>query len=319
MNTTYTAKDIEVLEGLEPVRKRPSMYIGGVDSHGYHHLLWEVVDNSVDEAINGYAKKIEVVLDADLMGATVTDDGRGIPVDMHPKFKRSALELVLCTLHSGGKFGNSSYHVAGGLHGVGDSVVNALSGELTATVRRDGREYTQSYRRGDPTTKLVKGESTNKHGTTVHFRPDPQIFGDKLKFDAELVRERLEAKSYLHKGLRIVFLDRATGDQVEFDHPGGINDYLVKLVGDKKKPSVHPQPFFFERANGHSRVEIALQWTEATDETIRTYANGIPTGSGGTHESGFKQGLVKAIRGYMVSKNLSPKGAAFHQNILEFR
>jgi DNA gyrase subunit B len=308
VNTTYTAKDIEVLEGLEPVRRRPAMYIGGVDPRGYHHLLWELVDNAVDEAINGYAKKIEVSLDVDLQAATVTDDGRGIPIDQHPKFKRSALELVLCTLHAGGKFGNNSYQVSGGLHGVGLSVVNALSSDLKVTVRRDGTEYYQSYQRGAPVTKLLKAGATSKRGTSVYFRPDAEIFGDTQRFDPELVRERLEAKSYLHKGLRIVFTNQATGERVELDHPGGINDYLVRVIQSKGKPSVHPQPFAFERTNGHGRLEVALQWTEATDETIRTYANGIPTPSGGTHESGFKQGLVKAVRNYMASKDLSPKG-----------
>jgi DNA gyrase subunit B len=308
VSANYTAKDIEVLEGLEPVRKRPSMYIGGVDTRGYHHLLWEVVDNAVDEAINGYAKKIEVSLDPDFQAATVTDDGRGIPVDIHPKFKKSALELVLCTLHAGGKFGNDSYKVSGGLHGVGVSVVNALSRDLTVTVRRDGHEFRQSYQRGLAVTKLVKAGSTAKRGTSVFFAPDPKIFGDKMRFDAELIKERLEAKSYLHKGLRILFTNPATGEQVEFDHPGGINDYLPKLIQARGKATVHPQPFAFERENGSGRMEIALQWTEATDETIRTYANGIPTGSGGTHESGFKQGIVKAVRNYLTSTNLTPKG-----------
>jgi DNA gyrase subunit B len=304
----YTAKDIEVLEGLEPVRKRPAMYIGGVDPRGYHHLLWEVVDNSVDEAINGHASKIEVVLDPDHRGATVTDDGRGIPVDMHSKFKRSALELIMCTLHAGGKFGGKNYQVAGGLHGVGISVVNALSSELSVTVRRDGREYEQSYVRGDPINKLKKHGATRAHGTTIHYRPDTEIFGTAIRFDPNTVRERLEAKSYLHKGLQLVFVDQETKERVTYNHPGGIAEYLVKIVEQKAKRAVHENAFTLERVNGQTRLEIALQWTEATDETIRSFANGIPTGSGGSHEAGFKQGLGKAVRGYMTAKNLSPKG-----------
>src|SRR5277367_4739510 len=189
----YTAKDIEVLEGLEPVRARPAMYIGGTDTRGYHHLLWEIVDNAVDEVINGHARRIDVTIDAEHKGATVTDDGRGIPVDVHPKYKRPALELILCTLHAGGKFANTSYEVSGGLHGVGSSVVNALSVELDVRVLRDGFEHTQSFSRGAPTAKLKKGAATRKHGTVIHFRPDPQIFGDKARLDADAIRERLEA------------------------------------------------------------------------------------------------------------------------------
>jgi DNA gyrase subunit B len=305
--TTYTAQSIEVLEGLEPVRKRPAMYIGGVDVRGYHHLLWELVDNSVDEAINGHAKRIDVIIDKDKKGATVTDDGRGIPVDIHPKFKRPALELILCTLHAGGKFDGDSYKVSGGLHGVGSSVVNALSSELVATVRRDGKEHRQTFARGVATSKLkVLGESRAR-GTSLHFRPDSQIFGDKAHFELDTVRERLEAKSYLHKGLRITLLDEATGKREEFLHPEGINDYLAKLVR-AGKPATHPLAFTLERESESVRLECALQWTEATDENVRSYANGIPTPSGGTHEIGFKQGLGKAIRSYMTTKNVSPKG-----------
>jgi DNA gyrase subunit B len=307
VTTTYTAKDIEVLEGLEPVRKRPAMYIGGVDARGFHHLLWEIVDNSVDEAINGHAKRIEVVLDADMHGAAVVDDGRGIPVDMHPKFKRSALELILCTLHAGGKFGGDNYKVSGGLHGVGSSVVNALSSELKATVRREGFEYEQSFVRGKPEGKLKKLGATRGHGTSIYFRPDAEIFGKANKFDLESIRERLEATSYLHRGLRIM-LSVGEGKSEEFHHPGGIGEYLQKLVTAKGKRAVHAQLFALERESENVRLEVALQWTEATDEVIRSYANGIPTPSGGTHELGFKAALGKAIRGYMAAKQINPKG-----------
>jgi DNA gyrase subunit B len=262
----------------------------------------------VDEAINGHAKRIEVSIDKDKKGATVGDDGRGIPVDIHPKFKRPALELILCTLHAGGKFDGDSYKVSGGLHGVGSSVVNALSSELTVTVRRDGKEHRQGFARGAPTGKLKVLGETRQRGTTTHFRPDSQIFGEKAHFDLDTVRERVEAKSYLHKGLRITLLDEATGKKEEFLHPEGINDYLGKLVKLSGKPAIHPNLFALERENDSVRMECSLQWTESTDENVRSYANGIPTPSGGTHEIGFKQGLGKAIRSYMATKNVAPKG-----------
>jgi DNA gyrase subunit B len=303
----YTAKDIDVLEGLEPVRKRPAMYIGGTDAHGYHHLLWEILDNSVDEAINGHASRIEVVLDADHRGATVTDNGRGIPVDTHSKFKKTALELILTTLHSGGKFEGTSYQVSGGLHGVGASVVNALSSELTAMVWRGGKAYSQSYKRGKPTGKLKRGAKTSKRGTAIHFRPDPEIFGKRAAFDSGRVAERLEAKTYLHRGLKILFVDEKSGERQEFEHPGGIADFLEKLVAERGQPSVHSEVFTAEHEEA-PRLEVALRWTEATEEVIRSYANGIPTGSGGTHETGFKQGLAKAIRNHMDTHKLTPKG-----------
>jgi DNA gyrase subunit B len=283
------------------------MYIGGTDAHGYHHLLWEILDNAVDEAINGHASRIEVALDADHRGATTTDNGRGIPVDPHPKFKKSALELILTTLHAGGKFEGKSYQVAGGLHGVGASVVNALSSELTATVWRGGNTYSQTYSRGKPTSKMKSGAKTSKRGTSVHFRPDTDIFGKRLEFEPSRVAERLEAKTYLHRGLKILFTDEKTGERKEFEHAGGIVDYLDKLVAERGKPSVHSDAFTSENEEA-PRFEVALRWTEATDEVIRSYANGIPTGSGGTHESGFKQGLAKAIRSHMDTHKLTPKG-----------
>ncbi|HVY46934.1 MAG TPA: ATP-binding protein, partial [Minicystis sp.] len=303
----YTAKDIDVLEGLEPVRKRPAMYIGGTDARGYHHLLWEILDNAIDEAINGYAKRVEVALDADHKGATVTDDGRGMPVDVHPKYKKAAVELILCTLHAGGKFASSSYKVSGGLHGVGSSVVNALSELVEVKVSRDGFEHAQAFSRGAPTSKLKKGAATRKHGTSVHFRPDPEIFGDKTRFDAETVRERLEAKAYLHGGLVIVFKDGATGESIELVHPNGIAEFLPKLVAQRGKAPTHPSLFHVAKENG-IRLEAALQWTESTDEHVRSYVNGIPTGSGGTHESGFSSAIVKAVRAFMEAKKIQPKG-----------
>jgi DNA gyrase subunit B len=270
-------------------------------------LLWEILDNSVDEAINGHASRIEVALDADHRGATVTDNGRGIPVDTHPKFKKSALELILTTLHAGGKFEGTSYQVAGGLHGVGASVVNALSSDLTATVWRGGKTYSQSYKRGKASAKLKRGGKTSKRGTSIHFRPDADIFGKREAFDSKRVAERLEAKTYLHRGLKIVFVDEKTGERQEFEHPGGIVDFLDKLVVERGKPAVHPEAFTAENES-EPRLEVALRWTESTDELIRSYANGIPTESGGTHENGFKQGLSKAIRNHMDAQKLTPKG-----------
>ncbi|MCK6588167.1 MAG: type IIA DNA topoisomerase subunit B [Polyangiaceae bacterium] len=303
----YTAKDIEVLEGLEPVRKRPAMYIGGTDARGYHHLLWEIVDNAVDEAINGFAKRIEVTIDADRRGATVSDDGRGIPVDVHPRYKRPALELILCTLHAGGKFANDNYTVSGGLHGVGSSVVNALSELLEVRVLRDGFEHMQSFSRGVPTSKLKRGAATRKHGTIIHFRPDPQIFGETRHLDPESIRDRLEAKAYLHGGLVITFRDQATGEEVELVHPNGIADFLPKLVTQRGKATTHPAPFYVAKDNG-IRLEAVLQWTESTDDHVRSYVNGIPTGSGGSHESGFNAAVVKAVRAFIEAKKIQPKG-----------
>jgi DNA gyrase subunit B len=314
MATSYSAKDIEVLEGLEPVRKRPAMYIGGTDAHGYHHLLWEIVDNSIDEAINGHAKSVEVILDKDGKGVTVIDDGRGIPVDVHPKFKKPALEIILSTLHAGGKFSSGNYKVSGGLHGVGSSVVNALSDVLDVTVWRDGTEYTQEFSRGRATTKLKKGAKVRKRGTSIHFRPDPQIFGERASFDADIVKERLEVKAYLHGGLTVRFEDEKSGESQEFLHPQGIADYLPILVARRAKAVSHAQAFFVSREIEATkdeppfRIEVALQWTESNDEHIRSYVNGIPTGSGGTHVSGLSTAVVRAVRGFIETKNLAPRG-----------
>ncbi|MEM1414302.1 MAG: DNA topoisomerase IV subunit B [Myxococcota bacterium] len=309
MSTTdYTAADLEALEGLEPVRQRPGMYIGGTDAAGYHHLLWEIVDNSVDEAINGHASRIEVELDPDLKGATITDNGRGIPVDKHPKHKISGLELILTKLHAGGKFGGGKgYKVSGGLHGVGSSVVNALSEAMEATVWRESQTYTQQYARGVPQTKLKKGGRTSKRGTSIHFRPDASIFGKKLSFDEKRIRDRLEAKSYLHKGLKIVFRD-SKGGREEFEHPEGIVELLPKRIAEEGKPAVHPEPFVLEREEGPLKVELVLQWTEAPSERIESFANGIPTTNGGAHEAGLKTSLHKAIRGFMEAKKVKVKG-----------
>ena len=238
--TKYTAADdIQVLEGLEPVRVRPAMYIGGTDSKGLHHLVWEIVDNAVDEYINGYADHIVVTLHKGGDSITVSDNGRGIPVDNHPKFKISGLELVLTKLHAGGKFGNkdTNYQYSGGLHGVGASVVNALSKKLTATVKRDGIEYSQSYAKGIPTTKLEKHGAARGKGTTIFFQPDDSIFKN-THFDFDTIRVRLEDMTYIHSGLKITLKNEITGTTVEMANPEGLPAFLRKLVEDGQKPVV---------------------------------------------------------------------------------
>ena len=222
--SSYSAKDITVLEGLEPVRKRPGMYIGGVGSAGLHHLVWEILDNAVDEAMNGYASSIVVTLHDDGSTITVADDGRGIPVDKHPKTNKSAIEVIFTVLHAGGKFEGTNYKTAGGLHGVGASVVNALSKELVATVKRDGQQWEMRFKQGKPAGPLKKLGAARGTGTTVTFHPDPVIF-PKIEFDAEVIRERLEVVSYLHKGVKVTFENQATGDKQVFTHEEGLVAY----------------------------------------------------------------------------------------------
>ena len=297
----YTEADIDVLEGLEPVRQRPGMYIGTTDKQGLHHLVWEIVDNSVDEYLNGHADTITVTLHKKGEGVTISDNGRGIPVGMHPRHKRPTLELILTTLHSGGKFRDATgYHYSGGLHGVGSSVVNALSKKLVATIRRDGMEWQQSFSQGKATSALEKLGPCRSHGTTIFFEPDPAIFRH-THLDGELIRQRLKDMSYIHSGLRILFKNEVTGEEHDLTHEGGIPAYLGNLVAEAKeagKPPVTEMAFTLARNNGE-RMEVALQWTEATAEEIRSYVNGIRTSGGGTHETGFKLGIAKAIKNYL--------------------
>ena len=309
MARTYTAKDITVLEGLEPVRKRPGMYIGGVGSSGLHHLVWEILDNSVDEAMNGYASNIVVTLHKDGSSITIADDGRGIPIDKHPKTKKSALEVIFSTLHAGGKFEAGNYKTAGGLHGVGASVVNALSKELVALVRRDGAQWEMRFKQGHMVGSLKKLGTARGTGTTVFFRPDSTVF-PKVEFDAEIIKHRLEVSSYLHKGVKLVFEDETTGDKRVFQHSEGLVDYLKKIAVERAATAVHEASFTLSRESDENglRLDLALQWTQSTDEHVRSYVNGIPTGSGGTHESGFRAGLGKAVRNFIETHNLSPKG-----------
>jgi len=313
MATAYTARDITVLEGLEPVRKRPGMYIGGVDTRGLHHLVNEIVDNAIDEVINGYATRLDVTLFEGGREIEVVDNGRGIPVDVHPKYRKSALELILTTLHAGGKFEQGNYRHSGGLHGVGASVVCALSSEMTVTVKRDGATWQQTYAKGKAASKVLKvsgGEKVRGSGTTVRFRPDPEIFG-RLAFDAAEIRERLEAKTYLHRGLRVVFTDETQKPAVreELAHEGGLADWITHVVAQRGKAATHAGGFLLERAED-PRLELALVWTEATDEHVRSYVNGVSTPSGGTHENGLRSGLTKAVRNYVETHDLLPKGVS---------
>ena len=302
----YTAKDITVLEGLDPVRKRPGMYIGGVDSTGLHHLIWELLDNAVDEAMNGHASRIEVSLHKDGSTVTVADNGRGIPVDLHPQFKKPALELILTTLHAGGKFGDRNYAHSGGLHGVGASVVNALADHMQAHIRRDGVEWEQRFRRGKATTPLKQIGAARGHGTTLTFHPDPDIF-PSIAFIPERITERLEAKAYLHKGLLLVFRNETTGQTQQFLYKDGLKAYLRKLLADGDKKAVIQDVFHIERDTAPP-LECVLTWTESPEERIHSFVNGIPTPFGGTHEAGLKTAIVKAVRNYINVNNLTPKG-----------
>jgi DNA topoisomerase IV B subunit len=306
---TYTAKDITVLEGLEPVRKRPGMYIGGVSSTGLHHLVWEILDNSIDEAMNGYASNIVVTLHEDGSSITIADDGRGIPVDKHPATKKSALEVIFTVLHAGGKFETGNYKTSGGLHGVGASVVNALSKELVATVRRDGAQWEMTFKQGRPTAPLKKVGPARGSGTSIFFRPDTTIF-PKVEFDPDTIKSRLEVSSYLHRGVKITFEDETRNEKHVFQHSEGLADYLKTILKERTAIPVHEMPFTLSRdgEDGGVRLDLALQWTQSTDEHVRSYVNGIPTGSGGTHENGFRAGLGKAVRNFIDTHNLSPKG-----------
>jgi DNA gyrase subunit B/topoisomerase-4 subunit B len=311
----YTGDDIQVLEGLEPVRKRPGMYIGGTGKDGYHHLLWEIVDNSIDEVINKHATRVDVTLHRDGKSATVEDNGRGIPVDTMSKFKKSALEVIFTSLHSGAKFDRGkSYAVSGGLHGVGASVVNALSSELIVQVKRDGERHELRFERGTPKGKLKNLGNARGSGTLVTLRPDDDVFGGKISFDPELIAERLEIKSYLHRGLEIVFVDETAKPAVThtYVHEQGIAEYLPRLVTERGKLPVPSTGgvFYLEKQDRDVNlgVELALQWTESPEDLIRTYVNSVPTPDGGTHDTGLKSAIVKAVRNYMTTHGLEPKG-----------
>jgi DNA gyrase subunit B len=298
---SYGAKDITVLEGLEAVRKRPGMYIGSTGPRGLHHLVYEVLDNSVDEAIAGYCDSVRVVLHPD-NSCTVVDNGRGIPVDELKKEKRPAAEVVLTTLHAGGKFGGEGYKVSGGLHGVGISVVNALSEKLHLEISRDGAIWTQDYERGKPQADLHRGAASDAHGTTITFQPDDEIF-DELEFDYATLAERLRETAFLTRGLKIELVDeRAAGQTDTFHYEGGIVDFVAHL--NENKDPLHRKTVFFENETDDGQVEVAMQWNSSYQESIFSFANNINTHEGGSHLSGFRSALTRTLNAYARGKGL---------------
>lgn len=314
-NKKYDGGQIQLLEDREAVRLRPGMYIGGTAKPGLHHLIWEIVDNGVDEAMNGYASLIEVTLHKDGESITIKDDGRGIPLDIEPKTGKPALEVVFSTLHSGGKFEkNGAYAASGGLHGVGAAVTNFLSKSLIARVYRNETIYQVSFEEGVISQELEEVGTYSKHsrqgtGTEVFFAPDPKVFPE-VKFDAEHVRDRLEVKTYVNPGLKILFKNEASGEEVEFHHPEGITEYLQAIITKDKSKPIHVPAIHLEGGPiGPDKVtfEIVMQWTEDTQETCKSFVNAIPTHEGGTHEAGFRDALYAAIRSYMETSSDVPK------------
>lgn len=306
-STDYSASDIEVLEGLEPVRRRPGMYIGGTDEGAMHHLVNEILDNSMDEAVAGFASRIEIHLRSDST-VIVSDNGRGIPVDPHPKFpKKSALEVILTMLHSGGKFSSKAYQTSGGLHGVGISVVNALSDTMTVEVARDNRLYKQGFSRGVPTSKLLDmGAIKGRKGTTVTFHPDPEIFGKSLKFSPRQIHDLVRSKAYLFRGVEILWscdpellgADSKIPAKQTFHFPNGLLDFLSRELENQQ--TLIPEAFYIQAdlADKMGRVECAVSWLSEGEGFVKSYCNTIPTPQGGTHESGLRTMLVRGLKSY---------------------
>lgn len=303
-NRNYEAGDIQVLEGLEAVRKRPGMYIGSTGPRGLHHLVYEIVDNSVDEALAGYCDNIDIVI-TKVGNIRVTDNGRGIPVDMHPVEKRPAVEVVLTVLHAGGKFGGGGYAVSGGLHGVGASVVNALSSTLSVEVHRDGFIWRQGYSIGVPDAPLAKGEKTDRTGTTIEFSPSSDIF-ETVDYDYETLRQRFQQMCFLNKGLKINLLDERDGRKDNYYYERGLADYVEYLNSAKKVETIHDEIISIETETKEKTisVEIAMQWTTGYNEGVHTYANTINTHEGGTHEEGFRAALTSLLNKYARDKSL---------------
>ena len=300
----YDAGDIQVLEGLEAVRKRPGMYIGSTGPRGLHHLVYEIVDNSVDEALAGHCDNIDVVI-TKAGDIKVSDNGRGIPVDMHPVEKRPAVEVVLTVLHAGGKFGGGGYAVSGGLHGVGASVVNALSSTLSVEVHRDGHVWRQGYSIGVPDAPLAKGEKTDRSGTTIEFSPSADIF-ETIDYDYETLRQRFQQMCFLNKGLKINLLDERDGRKDNYYYERGLADYVEYLNSAKKVETIHDEIISIETETKEKTisVEIAMQWTTGYNEGVHTYANTINTHEGGTHEEGFRTALTSLLNKYARDKSL---------------
>ncbi|WP_336155446.1 DNA topoisomerase (ATP-hydrolyzing) subunit B [Bacillus sp. 204(2023)] len=300
---SYDENQIQVLEGLEAVRKRPGMYIGSTNSKGLHHLVWEIVDNSIDEALAGYCTDINIQIEKD-NSITVVDNGRGIPVGIHEKMGRPAVEVIMTVLHAGGKFDGSGYKVSGGLHGVGASVVNALSTELDVTVHRDGKIHRQTYKRGVPVTDLEIIGETAHTGTTTHFVPDPEIFSETTEYDYDLLANRVRELAFLTKGVNITIEDKREGQERknEYHYEGGIKSYVEYL--NRSKEVVHEEPIYIEGEKDGITVEVALQYNDSYTSNIYSFTNNINTYEGGTHEAGFKTGLTRVINDYARKKGL---------------
>jgi len=300
--SSYDAKDITVLEGLSAVRKRPSMYIGSTGSRGLHHLIYEVIDNSIDEAMAGFCNNVLVVLNKD-NSVTVVDNGRGIPVKKVERFNKPAVEIVLTKLHAGAKFGGEGYKVSGGLHGVGISVVNALSEKLRVEVRRDGHIYRQDYKRGEPVTALIKGEKSSTHGTAITFYPDREIF-EEIDYKFEILASRMKEMAFLNKGLKITLVDkRGESEKKEiYQYEGGIVDFVKYLC--EKKDVLHKKVIYIKNEVDDHEVEIAMQYTDGYLESVFSFANNINTTEGGTHLSGFKGAITRTVNDYARSNNI---------------
>ena len=296
----YGSEQIQVLEGLEAVRKRPGMYIGSTDERGLHHLVYEIVDNSIDEALAGYCKNIVVTIGTDY-DIEVQDDGRGFPTDIHPKMGKPAVEVCLTVLHAGGKFGGGGYKVSGGLHGVGASVVNALSEKLRVTVYQKGHIFQQEYVRGKPTGELTIIGDTERTGTTIWFKPDPEIF-ETLVFDFETLKQRLREMAFLNKGIRITLRDERDGREQVYHYEGGIRSFVEYL--NKNKQVMFPTPIYIEGEENGTQVEVALQWNDSYNENVYTFANNIHTPEGGTHLAGFRSALTRVITDYGKRRNI---------------